>query len=161
MHSPANRTLPVMIEERTTSTYFHGTASKFSKIRPAEFREDKWVFLTDNFKAAQYYSMIAVSSATTRKAGSKWPPELKRLGHVYSVIVPQSLLIADLNRTPELNHLILLEQMGFHGATFPDGMKHWNLLWNEDVLGEKPTESKETVIFDYEALKVAGIQAAE
>lgn len=135
------------MDVRSQSSYYHGTASRFSKIKPAEWREDKWVFLTDNFKAAQYYSGHAMSS----KVFSKGPIEKRALGHVYAVIVPDTMLIASLNRTPELNHLILLEQMGYSGATYPDGMINKHGDWSEELLGEMPTNTKETVIFDYAA----------
>lgn len=157
MQSAATRNAPFKMDVRSQSSYYHGTASRFSKIKPAEWREDKWVFLTDNFKAAQYYSVHAMSSRNNT-CGSK---EKRALGHVYSVVVPKTLLIASLNRTPELNHLILLERMGYSGATYPDGMVNKHGDWSEELLGEMPSTSNETVIFDYQALRVEGeVEAA-
>lgn len=145
------------MDVRKANSYFHGTASRFSKLKPAEWREDRWVFLTDNFKAAQYYSVHAMSSKNNT-GGSR---DKRALGHVYSVVVPKTLLIASLNRTPELNHLILLERMGYSGATYPDAMVNKHGDWSEELLGEMPSTSNETVIFDYQALTVTGeVEAA-
>lgn len=157
MHPTATRKAPAQNHVQSRSNYYHGTASTFSRFKPAEWREDKWVFLTDSFKAAQYYSVHAMCSKN-----NTWGSREKRaLGHVYSVIVPKTLLIAKLNRTPELIHLILLERMGYSGATYPDGIVNKHGDWSEELLGEMPSTSNETVIFDYQALRVEGkVEAA-
>ncbi len=157
MHPTATRKAPAQNHVQSRSNYYHGTASTFSRFKPAEWREDKWVFLTDSFKAAQYYSVHAMCSKN-----NTWGSREKRaLGHVYSVIVPKTLLIAKLNRTPELIHLILLERMGYSGATYPDGTVNKHGDWSEELLGEMPSTSNETVIFDFQALRVEGkVEAA-
>lgn len=140
------------------SVYYHGTASDFTEFDANKMMGGNLgngVYLTDDKKAAEYYSM----SATHRKQLSEMKKDdfdypKQKLGIVKMVQISK-VNVKILDHLPTLKDVAIIKEQGFDGISYPDETFKTTEDWNFEVLGnEYPHDSIATLLFDVSKVSV-------
>lgn len=131
---------------------YHGTADSFDKFDTTKMvtgNQGKGIYMTDNPKLAEYYSMQQTQGKDMRamKAGSLDFPD-RRIGEVKEFDISPDVKIKTLKGNPTREEVSKVKSDGYDGVRFEDVLEKED--WDSKLLGKYPDEVKgnTTMLFD-------------
>lgn len=133
---------------------FHGTAESFNQFDSGKMTDGnlgKGIYITENEKLAQHYSLLANESKQL-KAGSLSVD--RKPANVLSVEVSPSAKIKSLDHMPSIEEVNAIKKEGYDGISYIDETVNALGEWDVKQLGLPPEKPRATIVFDAENVKV-------